>query len=243
MMQEVAAYVRRRDPRLKLCVAFLLGPSLWVLGLPVVGVCLLCLFGLVLSLAVSQPLGVRMVRSLFFFVLFWVAVKAGLDAVSGLSAAQIATGAADLALRLAALLLLGLFLALSSSARALGLAVSWAVRPLVGREQAWRLALSLSLMIHFLPMCLGAIAQVRQTLSRRCPRCGFFQRMVVIPQAVIRSLGQKTWNQTLAVAGRGLDNPRAWEPAFSWTRHDSVWALLLVLCAAWLCITRIFPSL
>jgi biotin transport system permease protein len=241
MMREVATYVRQRDPRLKLCVAFLLGPSLWGLGLPLVGACLVCLSGLVLSLAVSQPLGVRMVRSLFFFVLFWVAVKAGLDAVSGLSAAQVGAGAADLALRLAALLLLGLFLALSSSARALGLAVSWAVRPLVGREQAWRLALSLSLMIHFLPMCLDAIAQVRQTLSRRCPRCGFFLRMVVIPQAVIRSLGQKTWNQTLAVAGRGLDNPRAWKPDFSWTSHDSAWALVFLCGAAWLCIIRYSP--
>jgi biotin transport system permease protein len=210
MMRDVAAYVRRRDPRLKLCAAFLLGPALWVLGLPAVGLCLL----------------------------FWVAVKAGLDAMSGLSAAQVAMGAGDLALRLAALLLLGLFLALSSSARALGLAVSWAVRPLVGREQAWRLALSLSLMIHFLPMCLGAIAQVRQTLSRRCPRCGFFLRMVVIPQAVIRTLGQKTWNQTLAVAGRGLDDPSAWEPDFTWTGHDSAWALLSLSGATVFCLAR-----
>jgi biotin transport system permease protein len=163
-------------------------------------------------------------------VVFWVAAKAGLDALSGMPLDVIAAGAGDLAIRLVALLLLGLFLALSSSSRALGLAVAWAVRPVAGREQAWRLALSLALMVHFLPMCLSTVSQVRQTMTRRCPRCGFFLRMVVIPQAVIRAMGQKTWNQTLAVAGRNLDRPEAWEPDFSWTSRDTL-LCLLATCA------------
>jgi biotin transport system permease protein len=238
-MTGFAAVVRGLDPRLKLGVALALGPCLWLMGLVQAGVVALALLGLVVPLAAGQPLGWRMVRGLLIFVVFWVAAKAGLDAVSGMPWPVVAAGAGDLAVRLAALLLLGLSLALSASARALGLAVAWAARPVAGADGAWRLALSLALMVHFLPMCLGTVAQVRQTLAHRCPRCGFFRRMVIIPQAVIRALGQKTWNQTLAVAGRGLDDPAAWQPDFSWTRRDT----LCAASAAAAVIVAVLPSL
>lgn len=238
-MPGVAAYARRLDPRLKLGVALALGPILWLVGPVQAGACALVLLALVVPLAAGQPLGGRMVRSLLVFVIFWAAAKAGLDAFSGLPPGVIAAGAGDLAIRLAALLLLGLFLALSSSARALGMAVAWAVRPCVGREQAWRLALSLALMVHFLPLCLSTVSQVRQTMARRCPRCGFFLRMTVIPQAVIRAMGQKTWNQTLAVAGRNLDRPDAWEPDFSWTGRDTLLCLLVTCVLAGLVIPAV----
>ncbi|MBU4192017.1 MAG: cobalt transporter [Pseudodesulfovibrio sp.] len=242
-MRGLAALARRLDPRLKLGAALVLGPVLWLVGAAQAGACALVLLALVAPLAADHPLGGRMVRSLLLFVVFWVAAKAGLDALSGLPLGAISAGAGELAIRLAALLLLGLFLALSSSARALGMAVAWAVRPVVGREQAWRLALSLALMVHFLPLCLSTVSQVRQTMARRCPRCGFFLRMVVIPQAVIRALGQKTWNQTLAVAGRNLDRPEAWEPDFSWTSRDTLLCLLVICALAGLIFPVIFvPS-
>lgn len=220
MISSVADGLRALDPRLKLATALVLGPCLWKVHIASAVVCALILFLLVSPLAASRPIGSRMVRSLFFFIFLWVAVKAGVDGVTGVPAEHIFYDAGQLAVRLAALVLLGLVLALSTSARALGLAVAWGVRPLVGRERAWRVALSLALMVHFLPICLSTMAGVRDVLDRRCPGAGAGVKARVIPQAVIRNLGQKTWSQTLAIASRGLEGPEAWEADFHWSVRD-----------------------
>lgn len=225
-MLTVASHVRALDPRLKMGVAFALGPGLWML--PVISVAVLgtVLLLTTLSLAVEEPVGGKMVRTLFSFTALWVGIKVFMDAFSGMEPLQIALGGGELALRLIALLLLGLALALSTSPRSLGLAVSWVLRPIIGQERAWKVALSLALMIHFLPFCLGTMTQVRDSFSRRCPKSGLRDRLTVIPLAILRNLGQKTWNQTLAVAGRGLEQAGAWEPDFTWTKRDSAFLVL-----------------
>ena len=172
-----------------------------------------------------EPVMTSSLRKLLLFVLFWMVMKGVLDALAGVGFSQLLLNSADLGLRLATLLFLGMVLALSTSARSLGLAVSWAVKPFVGRERAWKVALSLSLMVHFLPMCLSTMSAMREAYDRRCAGSGFFRRMVIVPQAVLRNLGQKTWNQTLALAGRGLDSPDAWRPDFAWSGCDSSFAL------------------
>jgi len=225
-VQPAAVYVRNLDPRLKLAVALVLGSCLWKVDVVSVLFCALGLFAILRPLAAVQPVGSKMVRSLLFFVLFWVGIKVLLDGLSGMPLVQVGMDAGELAVRLAALLLLGLSLALSTSARSLGLAVAWAIRPLVGKERAWRLALSLALMIHFLPMCLASMSNVKETVARRCPEYGFRQRLLIIPLAVIRYLSQKTWNQTLAVASRRLDSSGSWEPDFDWSGRDWFWATL-----------------
>lgn len=230
-MLGLAGFARSLDPRLKMMCALILGPAIWllqpiwVLGLAAV------LFPLVLGLSASQPVGGKMIRSLATFLLFWMVLKAGLDYLSSVPVNAIVVGVSVLGLRLAALLLVGLALALSTSARSLGLGVSWALGPLVGRERAWKVALSLSLMVHFLPLCLSTMNEVKETTSRRCPHFGFLERMKVIPQAVLRSLGQKTWNQTLAIAGRGLESSDSWQPDFHWQKRDSLCAVS-ILCLA-----------
>jgi biotin transport system permease protein len=223
-MPDVAGLVRSLDPRLKLAAALLIGPGLWKVPVPAAAACALFLLFLVRSLAAGQPGGGKMVRSLLAFVFFWVAVKVVLDAVTGVPVEHMTSDAAQLAVRLVALLMLGLGLALSTSARSLGLAVAWALRPFLGRERAWRIALAL-------PTCLSAMSGVREVAARRFPEAGFFRRMRMVPQAVVRNLGQKTWNQTLAVACRGLDRAEAWEPDFAWAGRD--WfASAFVLAAA-----------
>jgi biotin transport system permease protein len=219
-MIDVAGPVRSLDPRLKLAAALLLGPCLWKVPVPAATGCAVFLLLLVRFLAAGQPGGGNMVRSLLSFVFFWVAVKLVLDGLSGVPAEFMARDAGQLAVRLVALLMLGLSLALSTSARALGLAVAWALRPFLGRDRAWRIALALSLMVHFLPACLSTLSGVREVAARRFPEAGFLRRMRMVPQAVIRNLGQKTWNQTLAVACRGLDRAGAWDPDFAWSGRD-----------------------
>jgi len=229
MNQHVAASIRALDPRLKMGAALVLGPLLWGMHPLAVGGWGVVLLPVVWVLSLAQPLGRKMILSLFGFVVFWCGMKFLLDVITGLPVEAVIVDSLLLGVRLSALLLLGLSLALSTSARSLGLAVSWGLRPFMGKERAWKVALSLALMVHFLPLCLSTMNQVKQTLSVRCPDCGFFRKMVLIPQAVLRALGQKTWNQTLAVACRGLENGDAWQPDFMWSRQDSVVVILILI--------------
>ncbi|BDQ33147.1 CbiQ family ECF transporter T component [Pseudodesulfovibrio portus] len=228
-MRAVADGLRALDPRLKLAAALVLGPCLWKVHVASAAFCALVFLFLVPMLSASRPLGSRMVKSLFFFIFLWVAVKSGVDAMTGVPSEYILADAGQLAVRLTGLVLLGLVLALSTSPRTIGLAVAWYIRPLVGRERAWRVALSLALMVHFLPICLSTVIGVRDALDRRCPEMGGIMKARVIPQAVIRNLGQKTWSQTLAVASRGLEGPEAWEADFRWAALDLVWACLIAI--------------
>lgn len=235
MPQRIAAYVQNLDPRLKIAAAMAMGPGLWLLDPVVVAVFACLLFLLLVSLTASRPLGPKMVRSLLFFVVLWMGVKAAVDLWSGLPPLTVAAYTGVLGLRLAALLMLGLSLSLSASAMSLGMALAWGIRPFAGKERAWRLALSLALMVHFLPLCLSTMTEAGESLSRRCPDCGLGDKMRILPQVVLRNLGQKTWNQTLAVAGRGLDGPDAWRPHFTWSLHDTGWALFALACIVSVC--------
>lgn len=217
-------HIQELDPRLKLAVALVLGPCLWKIGIIPATLCAVGLLALIIPLSRHQPLGPKMIRSLMVFVLFWIGIKIVLDGLSGIPMMHILADAGELGIRLSALLLLGLTLSMSTSARSMGLAMAWAIRPLVGKDRAWRMALSLALMIHFLPLTLATLTSVRETFARRCPHYRFWQRATLIPQAIIRILGQKTWNQTLAIAGRGFDRADAWEPEFSWNNRDWLWA-------------------
>lgn len=228
MIANLAAFVRELDPRLKVGCALSLGPCIWLLSPLAVLLCALALLPLAYALSLSQPLGARMIKSMLLFVLFWMIVKTALDGASGFPPVQIANDVAILGLRLSTLLLLGLTLALSTSARTMGLVIAWVFRPVLGKEKAWKVALSLALMVHFLPLCLSVMNQVKETLSIRYPQCGLRQRMTIIPQAVLRNLGQKTWNQTLAVAGRGLENDAAWQPDFIWRTGDTLSFLTII---------------
>lgn len=230
MRAEVAQFVRRLDPRLKLVLSFVLGPTLWLLPAAWVCGCALVLFCVLWGLSLSQLFGRKMIQSMMMFVLFWVMLKIGLDFITGLPLLSVLWDGVELGLRLSALLMLGMCLALSSSAHALGMAVSWFLAPVIGRERAWRIALSLALMIHFLPLCLETMTRVKAIVQARSVE-GAFARIRIVAQASIRTMGQKTWNQTLVVAGRGLERAEAWQPEFNWTRADSVVASIAVLFA------------
>ncbi|MEF2230555.1 MAG: cobalt transporter [Pseudodesulfovibrio sp.] len=223
MTGRLAGHLRGLDPRLKLGGCLLFGPGVWLLDpVRVLGLAVLLSF-LALPLAASHPLGRSMLRRLAWFVLFWGAIKVGLDLLAGVVAADAVLGGFVVAIRLSALLLLGLILALSTSARSLGMAVAWALRPFIGGERAWRAALSLALMVHFLPLSLSTLEQVSSAFRSRLPRGPLRVRALTVPLAVVRVLAQKTWSQTLAVAGRRLDRAGAWEPDFAWALRDTLW--------------------
>lgn len=91
--------------------------------------------------------------------------------------------------------------------------------------------MALTLMIHFLPQCWRVMSAVRRSLEQRCRRVSFMRRWTLFASAVLRALGRRTWEQTLAVASRGLDEPQAWAAGFdppdrSWLKAAMLLALL-----------------
>ncbi|MGE4504107.1 MAG: cobalt transporter [Desulfovibrionaceae bacterium] len=205
--------VRRLDPRLKVLFAVLLGALAWSSGLPGLAAMLVGLCWLLLRLRAALPGGRAVLRGYVWFLLFWALAKAGLDLWSGVGALAALAGAGMLTLRLTCLLGTGLALAVSTSPRQLGMALTWFLRPIL-RGRAWKAALALALMVHFLPITWETVARVRANVARRLPGARFWTRQAATARAVLRVLGQKTWNQTLAVACRGLGEAAAWEPEF-----------------------------
>ena len=139
--------------------------------------------------------------------------------------AHAARESALLGVRLALLIGIGLALALAASPRALGLALVWLLRPMLG-ARAWQPALGVALMIHFLPMAQGTFAQISRAADLSGP-LPLRRRAVLLPAAVLRILGQRTWTQTVAVAARGLDRPEAWQPDFPF--RPARWAMAVLL--------------
>jgi biotin transport system permease protein len=224
-------WLQGADPRLKILFAVAWGLLAWQVG----GFGLLCYFGLlaVLSLAL---LGLGEVRGRALvagalLVATWTLVKTGVELAAG--AAGLWQAAAEgmlLGGRLLFLVLLGLCLAAATSPRSLGLGLTSFLRPLAGKR-SWQGALSLALMLHFLPHALRTLRQARLAVILRRDRLSWWTGYKLLPQTVIRVLGQKTWEQTMALAARGLDGPEAWDHRLpfripEWTFGLSVLCLL-----------------
>ncbi len=232
MANSLARSILGYDPRLKLLVAFALGAMVWHAGPTGLAAYSVIIGAFLFILRHLWQGGARIFRSYGLLVFFWMALKVFSDLMSGVDTDAALGNATILGVRLVMLLLLSLALAMSASPRQLGLAISWFLRPLLGKA-AWKVALALALMVHFLPLTWQVGVQVRKTIERRCPDLRWREKMILLPQAVIRNLGQKTWNQTLAVAGRGLDCPSGWVADFP--ENKIQWFLgltLLVACLA-----------
>ncbi len=199
------------DVRPKILLALLIGLSLWrlpetaLLPLALAGG-LFCFF---LGGFARGYLGLWKVG--LTFVLVWTGLKLGLDGLAGASVDAALRAAIVLGLRLAALLFFGLSLAMSASPHRLGIGLAWFLRPILG-ARSWQVALSLSLMIHFLPLTWAVAAGLLQNLARRWPHCPWSLRLRLIPMALLRVMAQATWDQTKAVAARRLDRSEAWRP-------------------------------
>lgn len=210
-----------RDPRPALVLALFFGVSIWQLTplalIPIAA----CLGYLVMLPRVRSGQQPGTIKTMLLFCLFWGGVKFALDITlpninGNISLERCLIDALLLSARLALLSGIGILLTLWASPRALGLSLAWLLRPFLG-SYAWRPALALALMIHFLPITQQTIHNIRQSMVKRHPY-GKIRRIVLLPAAVLRILSQKTWHQTVAVAMRGLDTPEAWTPHFhtSW---------------------------
>ncbi|MFW5837182.1 MAG: cobalt transporter [Desulfovibrionaceae bacterium] len=219
------------DPRIKLGLALLLGLGAWRLSPAGVGVALalvlLAWLGVGRRRRAAFPLG----RTYLVFVIFWTAVQFVFALIGGESPGAAAASSVMFGARLLTLVLAGLALAAGASTRALGLAAAWAARPVLGRR-AWKLALGLALLVHFLPMSLQAMRTARRSVRRRLGRVPAGRGLLLSVSAALRHLGEMSWSQAMAVACRGLDRPEAWEGGFERGRWGLPRGAGLGLCAA-----------
>lgn len=197
------------DARVALVLSLLFGLLVWRTGVPGM------LGDVALFLAVLALRGrgrgemARLAAAAAGFVLLWGGVKLVLEVVRGGAAGPALSAAAVLALRLVALLLLGAALNALVTPRALGVAGASLARPVLGRS-AWSAALALSLMVHFVPRAVAAFAEARAALRVRRLRVSRLRALLLVLEIGTRKLAAATWNQTLAVAARRLDDPAAW---------------------------------
>jgi len=215
------------DPRLKTLAALIIGLSAWRSGWQ--GLLFYALVLVPVFLAPSRRQNLRALKAYALFAGFWVALKLALDLVTGIPPESAVRESAWLAARLAVVLCAGLALALTTSPRSLGLALAWALRPVLGRR-AWKAALALALTVHFIPLAWLTLSQTRQTIARRLPEIPRRRKTMLLVQAGLRNMTLYSWDQALAVSARGLDRAEAWRPAFP--RQPLTWTLGLVVIAA-----------
>jgi biotin transport system permease protein len=201
------------DPRIKLGLALFLGLIAWRLS-PAGAAVALALVALAwLGVGRRRRAGYPLGKTYLVFVVFWTAVQAGFAVLGGETAPEVLESSLVFGARLLALVLAGLVLAAGTSTRSLGLAAAWAARPVLGRR-AWKLALGLALLVHFLPMSLRSVQLARQSVRRRLGRVPPWRGLLLSVRAALRYLGEQSWAQAVAVACRGLDDPEAWRGGF-----------------------------
>lgn len=200
------------DARVILLAGLAFGVLVWRAGL---AGNLLYAAAFALALAVSGATrhdARRLARSAATFALAWGGVKLALDLVARVPPGEALGGVALLCARLVVLVLLGAVLGALVTPRALGLALASLTRPVL-RRSAWKLALALQLMLHFIPHALASFQASRAALRVRRVELPPTRALVVTLEAGARNLAALTWDQTLAVAARRLDGPEAWTGA------------------------------
>jgi len=217
------------DPRIKVISALALGILAWRTGWPGLALYAAALLYLASTLSNFLAANRRAARAFLIFAGIWTAVKFGLDMIGGAALEKALAESALLGARLAVVLLIGLVLAQSTSPRGLGLALAWLLRPVLGKR-AWKAALALALMVHFLPLAWFASDGVALGIKTRGPGIGTRQKLLVFPTTLLSRLAVKTWSQTLAVSARGLDRPEAWEHRFP--KATRAWIMAGLVCAA-----------
>ena len=239
MHHPVGQRVRSADPRLKILLALTAGVLTWSAAWPYLT---LLSFGLGLLLFLLRTFHhgyASLWRAYLLFVVVWTAIKWVGDGLGPPTLLQAAPEAALFGWRLGLLLCLGLALALATPPRQMGSALAWALRPVMG-DRAWRSALALTLMVHFLPQTWLALADIRRTMRLRGARLPWWRRGPLTARTLLRVMSQKTWTQTLALAARRLDDPAAWRPVFAPT--PATWLTGVTLLVLLLALHRLSPG-
>ncbi|WP_157054665.1 hypothetical protein [Salidesulfovibrio brasiliensis] len=168
-------------------------------------------------------------KPFLLFVLLWSGIKFAFELWDGATISDAGMVAGVVAVRLAALLLLGLVLANGVSTRKVGLALSWALKPFAGKN-AWQGALAFAIMLDMIPQTRRTLEQLKQAQQLRRVTLPVFKRLTVVPMALVRIMARSTWTRSVAIASRRLDRPEAWSGGLCWQSSDTAFlALFLVI--------------
>ena len=222
-------YLLSFDPRLKILLTISFGLLTWKADYWAVLCYLLLILGLTFRLQNFWQSTRTPVFGLGLFLFFWIALKFALEFLNSPdSLFEALLPALDIGTRLLTVLLLGLCLAACTSSRQLGLACNWFLKPFLGTK-SWQGALALSLMLHFLPLVLQTVQQAKAAITLRHTNLFFLKKHLVLWKLCLRILSTKTWNQAIALAARGLDNPGAWDQDIKFYPGQWILGAIIVL--------------
>ncbi len=136
--------------------------------------------------------------------------------------------------RLLLLMFTALCLTALCSPRAVGLALSWYLRPLLGNK-AWQPALTIALMAQYLPLVFLYLEQINTAARiRGIPTSGLAYWQYAIPH-LFKLLHMRSYAGAMAIASRRLDTPDAWQMHQPLTRGNII--CTLAVCAIALMLT------
>ncbi len=227
-----------RDPRLKILLAAAAGLLVWRAEPVGLVVYLLAVGALLLRLerggrSASAGVARRGLSRAALFAGGWALARGGVAVWEGGEDAvwtEAAHTAGVLGLRLLVLMSVGFLLAASGSARELARGAAGLLRPVLGAA-AWRPALSLALMVHFLPAAVRVGERTRLAMRSRQVAGGVWTRWRLTAAAWVVGLAREADAQAMAVTARGLDRPEAWawpEP-FRWREWVAAGAAVLAM--------------
>lgn len=224
------------DPRLKIILAAASGFLAWRSGPAGLLFYLAVLAALATVLRGGRvPLEAALVRG-SIFAGFWAAAKFLFAVWEGAGPEAAVAEAGLLGLRLLVLMGVGFALASSASPREMALGVASMLRPLLGKR-AWRPALSLALMIHFLPVALALHERTSAAMAARRVERSRWVRFQLRLSSWLGGLSQEASSQAMAVAARGLDREEAWRVPMP--VHAGEWLAGLLLLALLYIVGRI----
>jgi biotin transport system permease protein len=207
------------DGRVVLLLALLFGVLVWRAGSAANALYAAFFAAVLASTGARAADAARLARWSARFALAWGGVKLAVDLLGGVAPLPALAEGALLVFRLAVLLLLGAAVSALLRPRALGLALASLTRPILGHRSG-SISLALLLMVHFLPRALGAFEGARVALRVRRVTTSRLRGLALVLETGTRNLARLTWDQTLAVAARGLDAPEAWAERVPFRARD-----------------------
>ncbi len=197
-----------RDPRLIIAMATLCGVLVWTL--PPLFLALPVLASIMGCIVVQKRISLTLVKAGCIMALAWGVGKFIADTLLlNMGMEQRLVEAALLTTRLASSVALGLILSAATSPLGLALAVAWALRPILGSRH-WKPALTLMVMITWLPRCHDVLSETWAMLQRRAPKMPLHQKLAFLGKAVLHRLEQESLYRSIALVLRNLTTSTAW---------------------------------
>jgi len=220
--------IQKTDLRLLILLCPALGVLAWHSPWPWLCVPLALALWLLVCGLQALPWLKKFLKVYLFFALFWLICSfffQNLDKSSPWPDILVQTGL--LALRFACLPGLALPLILAASPIRIGLACAWyacalsrvflvpagIIQPQFRNPEVnpgWKVGLAVALTISLIPRVYRDLSALQRSLNLRAPKLKAGKKARLICLGALRLFGEQTWEQSLALTSRQLDQPEVW---------------------------------